>query len=391
MMKSNYQNILTDINASMKHATRSQSQLLNKLTQLEQRYGDLFYPAIFEVLTYTHFKTAEAKKHWQKVIDHLTVLEKNCKREVGIRVAILDYFTNVNKRLKNPILIEIALFKQTQVNAMTDPLTTLFNRRYFTEVIKREFERARRYKSPISLIFFDIDNFKSYNDYNGHIEGDVLLKRVSDIMKKAIRQPDIACRYGGEEFVIICPETRKQNALVVAERIRKTIEKEKFKGERKSQPSGTVTISGGISSFPVDANSIQSLIATADDALYRAKLAQKNSIALFYREKRNFIRMKKELFIDFREVSDGYINRKLGQTKNISEGGILFTATQPVRVGSELEITIKHPQEKKRRADFLARVVRVEEMENELYEIAICFLGLTEKKQNKLKAFIKTK
>lgn len=167
------------------------------------------------------------------------------------------------------------LFEETKILAITDGLTLLFNRRYFTERLNEEFERARRYKRDISLVLIDIDHFKKYNDANGHPEGDKLLKDFSMIAKKIFRSSDIISRYGGEEFVVILPETSREMAYTIAERLRKEIESTDFVGG-KTQPGGRVTISLGVTSGYEGLSFADDLVKQADNLLYRAKEEGRN-------------------------------------------------------------------------------------------------------------------
>ena len=168
------------------------------------------------------------------------------------------------------------LFQEVKTLAITDGMTSLYNHRYFRERFKVELERANRYKRPISLIMIDIDFFKHYNDAHGHPQGDEVLKSFSVILKKTIRDSDIACRYGGEEFAIILPETGGELAFAAAERVRKAIETNDFPGG-ETQPCGRVTVSMGVSSY-TEGMSADELLKSADNALYRAKEEGRNRV-----------------------------------------------------------------------------------------------------------------
>jgi two-component system, cell cycle response regulator len=149
--------------------------------------------------------------------------------------------------------------------AVRDGLTGLFNRRYFNELIKIEFSRIKRLPSFLSLLILDIDNFKNYNDTQGHSAGDILLKNAAKIFKSSVRTVDIVFRYGGEEFAVILPSTDKKGAQIIAERIRMQVS--------LYLPT---TVSIGISTAPEDAEEISLLIEKADKALYQAKNSGKN-------------------------------------------------------------------------------------------------------------------
>lgn len=159
--------------------------------------------------------------------------------------------------------------------AITDPLTQLYNRSFLQEQLSREVARSKISRNSVSIIVCDIDNFKSFNDEFGHIEGDNMLIQISEIIKSEVRQVDTVARFGGEEFVIILPSTSKKEATVVAERIRKNIEalsEEKFRKR--------ITLTFGVASFPEDARDEIELLRRADRVLLEAKLAGKNRVEI---------------------------------------------------------------------------------------------------------------
>ncbi len=181
--------------------------------------------------------------------------------------------THVSTALNASILYN--LIKDLSV---IDELTQIYNRRYLMEIFKIEFEKSIRYNRDLSIIMIDIDDFKNINDTYGHLTGDIVLKKIGEIIKKTIRNVDIPGRYGGEEFLIILPETDKKNAKNIAERIRKSIMTTKFKS-LISQNIKT-TISSGISNInelDIKDNELE-LIKLADKRLYKAKSTGKNKV-----------------------------------------------------------------------------------------------------------------
>lgn len=181
----------------------------------------------------------------------------------------LELFTTVAEHIAVS-MENVRLYQETKLQAITDGLTGLYNHRFFRAHLTVEIERASRYGHKLSLIILDIDHFKNYNDAHGHPQGDELLRGVAEFLRKGIRESDFACRYGGEEFAIILPETGKDAALALAERIRKSIAEHPFPF-RETQPMGTISVSAGVAAFPVDSKNIDDLIKKADKALYRAK------------------------------------------------------------------------------------------------------------------------
>ncbi len=155
--------------------------------------------------------------------------------------------------------------------AVTDTLTRVFNRMKYYEIMKREIERTKRYDHPLSIIMFDIDHFKKVNDTYGHTAGDYVLRTLTQIVKENLRETDYLVRWGGEEFIIIAPDTDLEKAKILAERNRKASEKYEY------DHAGTVTASFGVTQFIKDDNE-ETVIKRADDALYEAKRKGRNRV-----------------------------------------------------------------------------------------------------------------
>jgi len=164
------------------------------------------------------------------------------------------------------------LYEQTVVLSNSDSLTSLWNHGYFQYLLGEEIKRSSFAKSRFTLLMIDIDNFKAFNDTYGHQAGDSILREISGKFRDISRKIDIIARYGGEEFGIILPMTKKEEALVLAERIRKAVE--------ISPGLKNITISMGVASFPEDGDTKETLIAKADKALYEAKRSGKNRICV---------------------------------------------------------------------------------------------------------------
>ncbi len=193
------------------------------------------------------------------------------------------------------------LFAQTQELAITDPLTGLYNRRYFFNQAKTEFERARRYQGPLSIIMLDIDDFKKINDTYGHLIGDQVLQSLARLCRENVREIDVVGRYGGEEFVILLPETPlvisqpvggensssadeiiiNSGAITAAERLRQKVDQNIIHTEKDNL---RITISLGVAEYHPDITSPEMLLDHADQALYLAKQAGKNRVATFEKE-----------------------------------------------------------------------------------------------------------
>jgi len=314
------------------------------------------YSTILFVLTHLSFSEEEASSHWERILTHQDRLCLELRREVGLRVAILDYFVNVSRALKSPKVIEMKTYEQTERSAVTDGLTGLFNSAYFRQALRRELQRARRHNLELSLILFDLDDFKRVNDTYGHPAGDGVLVEAARALRKGLREVDVAARYGGEEFAIILPDTPREGAFIVAERVRRELETRSEFAPAKVR----ITTSGGVASFPLDASGADELIQRADDALYRAKVEGKNRIVMESHDRRQAERVPIERGVrvdaDLGDVAHG-------RAKNVSSDGVLVTLPSPLPVGSKLRLLLNDASHD----ELAGEVVRLEPGPNASY------------------------
>jgi len=180
---------------------------------------------------------------------------------------------DLNTLLKNEIDERIQIEKELEELAMTDPLTNLYNRRKFNEILAFEIEKEKRYHTGLSLIFCDIDYFKNINDTYGHKTGDDILKRFSNVLKTSLRHTDVIARWGGEEFLVLVMGSNPETTLMLAEKIHNEIEKTDFRINEK------ITASLGITHFHID-DSEAKFLKRADIALYKAKELGRNRIEI---------------------------------------------------------------------------------------------------------------
>jgi len=166
-------------------------------------------------------------------------------------------------------LSNLKLRQTLRYQSIRDALTGLFNRRYMEESLSRELPRAVRKNTTVGIIMLDIDHFKRFNDTFGHEAGDIVLREIGKLLQCHVRAEDIACRYGGEEFILILPDTPQEVALQRAERIREAVKLMQI--EYRQQPLGVVSLSLGVSVFPVHGSTADEVLKRADDALYQAK------------------------------------------------------------------------------------------------------------------------
>ncbi|RME29632.1 MAG: GGDEF domain-containing protein [Deltaproteobacteria bacterium] len=169
-------------------------------------------------------------------------------------------------------------FQRVQELTVTDDVTSLYNSRYLHEALQNEYERARRYDLTFSVVFFDLDHFKRVNDEHGHLCGSQLLREVGDLVRSQLRSVDIPTRYGGDEFVIILPQTSKLQALHVTRRLRLALNERIFLSDRGQKIR--ITASFGVANYPDDASDIERLLQLADEAMYKVKEATRDGIEM---------------------------------------------------------------------------------------------------------------
>jgi len=243
-----------------------------------------------EVITTREYFNRQQGKEGERVAveDNLwmaapIIFEKRLLGVIGIgKPKLLDGANHLLRIIAE--IAAVALYNQlfltdAKQKAETDPLTGLYNRRYFHQISRKFVEKAIAEQTPISVFMFDIDHFKQYNDANGHEEGDKLLMELSELVQEYTRKTSVVARYGGEEFIVLLPGISAADAFKYAERLREAIASHPFP-HRESQPFEFLSISGGIASFPDHERSIQGVIRLADEALYKAKESGRNRVTV---------------------------------------------------------------------------------------------------------------
>jgi len=342
-----------------------QEEALLEQFERKKSQGDPLYSSLLYLLTHLNFTERQAARHWKKVVKHRDTLRAAIGRDPGLRVAILDYFSNVSRDLRNPKMIELANYERTERSAVTDGLTGLYNHSFFLQALRQEVLRSKRHGLRAALLLLDLDDFKQINDERGHVEGDRVLMRAAAVVREGVREIDVAARYGGEEFAVLLPDTSRLGAFVVAERIRRRIE------ERFARGRSIVTISGGIAVFPDDAGTPADLIVQADAGLYGAKAAGKNRILLPQGERRRFRRQMSPQGVTVATRA----GRAPARVKNVSEGGLLVSLREAVPLGSAVSLTIERIGSTP--VGLRGQVVRVERVPGEIepaFDVGVRFL-----------------
>lgn len=308
--------------------------MIGEIDALAEERGSSVFAIVFQLLTDLDLSADIAEEYWRDCVAHYREMRQALGRDLSLRAALVDYLCMMTNNLCDAKVISLNQYETLVSFSRKDFLTGLYNRRFFFEMFQREVARAERYGSSLSYIFFDIDDFKKVNDRFGHACGDQVLQEVARVIMKNKRQEDIAGRYGGEELVLLLPDTGKREALVLGERIRHEVEEAKVSCENASV---SVTVSGGLAAFPYDATDAANLQHDADAALYRAKGSGKNSIVLFSENMRRYVRVPYEDDILIGEMELTGTRLSPGRSRNISGSGLLVEHDRPFSVGSTVQ------------------------------------------------------
>ena len=320
---------------------------LSRLRALREGEGAPVFSDAVRTLFHLEMADGDGERLLESVLHHRNHLTARLGRDAGLRVAAMDYLSNVEKRLLNPKIVEMEAYEATERSARTDPLTGLANRRVFDEVLEREIRRSRRYRWPLTLMLLDLDRFKEVNDAWGHLLGDLVLERIGGLLRRTVREADLACRFGGEEFAVVLPETARLGGYAVAERIRRRIERA-FREEPLGGREIAMTISCGLACYPDDGLHASEIVARADEALYGAKRAGRNRVGVRFRDKRAAVRFPVKPEADAARLGD-----EDASAVDLSRTGVLLATGTPPRTAEDLTIRLGE-------IDAKARIVRVD-------------------------------
>ena len=309
------------------------------MSWVEKECGPEVYAVLLFVLTQLDFPPEKAQEHWLRILRQWEDLNRRIPEKVDLRVAVLQYFLRSQRKLHNPAIVEIKILRKTQDSAIYDELTRLYNFRYFQDRVVSEVRRATRYDQPLTLLMIDADDFKGFNDSKGHLAGNMALRRLATVLKKTVREVDVAARHGGEEFAILLPSTGKLAALKLGEKLRQAVEKAGIGRDAKGE-GDALTVSIGVASLPGDATSAAELVDRADRALYIAKSMGKNCVKPFSDERREYARLDASLAGRFSVLEKG---THVLTTLNVSEGGVLFHAKEPLPAGAFVKLQLALP------------------------------------------------
>ncbi|MGC2526893.1 MAG: GGDEF domain-containing protein [Candidatus Acidiferrum sp.] len=242
--------------------------LADTLEGLEIPARGQFLQRYFRTVTQLDLRETQCVQLWDEMLLRRRELSEHLGRQISLKTALMDVLTSAGL-FRVPILIEYDELKKLQLNAVTDPLTGLYNRRLFGESFEKELNRARRYGSPLGLVILDLHRFKEVNDKHGHPRGDEVLRVVAATLKKALRTSDSAFRIGGDEFALLLPQTDAAQALALSRRIGSVF----TESIAHLQMGVSVSMDHGVATFPQDGDQADQLIHVADERLYRSKHA----------------------------------------------------------------------------------------------------------------------
>jgi diguanylate cyclase (GGDEF)-like protein len=242
--------------------------LADTLESLDLPARGQFLQRYFRAIAHVDLDDTQSLQIWDEMLSRRRELTALVGRPVALKTALIDVLTS-SGLLRVPILIEYDELKRLELNAVTDPLTGLHNRRLFAETFEKELNRARRYVQPLGLVTLDLHRFKEVNDKHGHPRGDDVLRAAAATLKKALRTSDSAFRIGGDEFALLLPQTDSPQALALCRRV-ETVFAEML---QPLQLTVTVAMDHGVAIFPQDAEQADQLIRIADERLYQLKHA----------------------------------------------------------------------------------------------------------------------
>jgi len=313
-------------------------RLCERLDSLANETGLGAHAALLMILTRKNFPEDEAKLHWKVIVERQREMSRALSRDVGVRVAALDYFVNVNRQLVQPTLIDLEMLESAGLNATLDPLTGLASEHTFRTAVSNELRRSRRYSLDAAVALFDLDDFAAVNDQLGTLIADRILREAAILLSNKVRDIDLVARCRSDELVLLLPETDRNGALLVAERCRAAIA-DIFANDFASRPAIHLTVSGGVAAYPGDAQTPEDLLTCAAQALYQAKATGKNRVELHQHERRRYLRFDLEpgLF-EVEVLAPGAADART--LRNVSREGLLFASPEAIEVGERIELRL---------------------------------------------------
>ncbi|HKJ86018.1 MAG TPA: diguanylate cyclase [Spirochaetia bacterium] len=276
----------------------------------------------------------EAHGVFERIVEHHARLVERLGCDIDLRVAAMDYVTRHPDLVREPVVVDQNVLSATRRLAAVDELTGLYNRRFLNVYLEKELNRARRHRETFSVLFVDLDDFKSINDDFGHEAGDRVLVALSNEIQGLLRAEDFAARYGGEEFLVVLPHTDVEGAERFAARLSSGV------AAMDLPHRARVTFSGGIATYPLHGSTIQELLRKSDAALYEAKSRGKAHVRRAVAEKRSARRHAADLrarcYLEGREIGEVRLH-------DISQAGVSVDAGTLLAPGQTMRFRIASP------------------------------------------------
>ncbi len=244
--------------------------LVETLEGLDEPTRAQFLRQFFRTIAQIDLTEAQSSEYWAKILQWRRELTAGVGRRVSLRTAMVDVLSSTSS-LRVPILVEYDDFKKLQINAATDPLTGLYNRRLFDEYLEKELNRAKRYGQQLAIAILDLHKLKEVNDRLGHLQGDHVLQIAATTLRTTLRASDFAFRIGGDEFALLLPETDAEQAITLCRRVRAEYENQL----RPLKMEISVTLDFGVAVHPQDGDQKATLLSVADERLYALKHANR--------------------------------------------------------------------------------------------------------------------
>jgi diguanylate cyclase (GGDEF)-like protein len=225
-----------------------------------------FLCGFFRMIAQLELTETQSGDCWDRIVQRRREIEAGSSKMISLKAAIVDVLASTNL-LRVPILLEYEEFKKLRINAVTDGLTGLYNRRLFDEYCDKELNRAKRYHHHLAVVIMDLHMLKEVNDRHGHLEGDRTLKLTAETLRKTLRASDFAFRIGGDEFALLLPQTDPEQGVTLCRRVRSQYEAE----IRLLKLDIGVTVDFGVAVYPEDGEHKDQLVSLADERLYRLK------------------------------------------------------------------------------------------------------------------------
>ncbi len=304
---------------------------------LAQAQGEQAYHEALNYLFAKNFSLAQASRYWREAT--ATINTPNGQNQ-SFRAVLLDYLRQKTDELNNPRIIESQALEEIRLSAVTDGLTGLYNQSYFKQQLQQATELASREAGQtFSLIIFDLDHFKQFNDRCGHLQGDQALRQIGKILRRHTGELDLPARYGGEEFSLLLPDCNLEEAIPLAEAIRQAIDKELFTGEERLD-SHNLTISGGIACYPQHGLTPGELIESADRRLYEAKKTR-NAILPRLDDARGANRHQFRNIVEIKFEGQDRFSSAL--SSDISHTGLSLKSDIAPQIGAKVSLRLRYP------------------------------------------------